>query len=100
MGVLRKRAQAYEDLLEIWACIARDSLEAADGLIDSLEALCRLLADNPGMGRPRPDLTPDLRSATKGRYAIFYMPIQNGVEVIRVLNLSRWIDAGTFEGSI
>jgi hypothetical protein len=32
-----------------------------------------------------PDLANELRSLTAGRYVIFYLPLSNGVDIVRVL---------------
>ena len=45
------------------------------------------------MGRARDELAPDLRSFPFGRYVIFYEPIEDGIDVVRVLHSARDIDA-------
>ena len=45
------------------------------------------------MGRARPELAADLRSFPVGNYIIFYRPIEDGVEIVRVLSGARDIDA-------
>ena len=41
------------------------------------------------MGRNRPDLAPELRSFPVDNYIIFYRPISEGIQVIRVLHGAR-----------
>jgi len=41
------------------------------------------------MGRSREELFPGLRSHPFGRYVIFYMPLSDGVDVIRVIHSAR-----------
>ena len=41
------------------------------------------------MGRKRDELLPNLRSFPVGSYLIFYHPINQGIEVVRVLHGSR-----------
>jgi toxin ParE1/3/4 len=77
------------DLLEIWAYIAEDSPRAADRFLDFLDQKCRTLAEAPGIGRLREDLAPDLRSFPVKRYVVFYRPIEDGIEVARVLSAYR-----------
>ncbi len=48
---------AKSDLEEIWAYIAADNPEAADGLESDIYEACQLLADNPGIGESRPSWT-------------------------------------------
>jgi toxin ParE1/3/4 len=45
------------------------------------------------MGRARGELAPDLRSFPYGRYVIFYAPIEDGIDVVRVLHSARDVDA-------
>jgi len=48
-----------------------------------------LLADNPGLGRARDELRPGLRSFSAGRFLIFYRPLDNGIQVVRVVHGAR-----------
>ena len=45
------------------------------------------------MGRARPELAAELRSLPVGKYTIFYLPLSNGVQIVRVLHGARDIDA-------
>ena len=45
------------------------------------------------MGRARDELSPGIRSMPFGRYVIFYAPLADGIDIIRVLHSSRDIDA-------
>lgn len=45
------------------------------------------------MGRAREELAASLRSFPFGRYVIFYVPIEDGIDVVRVLHSARDIDA-------
>ena len=47
----------------------------------------------PEVGRQRPDLAPNLRSLPAGNYVIFYRPIPDGIQLIRVLHGARDIPA-------
>jgi toxin ParE1/3/4 len=49
------------------------------------------------MGRERTELAPALRSFPIGSYVIFYRPIPDGVEIARILNASRDIEALLWE---
>lgn len=93
MPVLLERPQAQADVDEIWLFIAQDDLARADSFIDLIAERCRLLAENPRMGRDRSQLAAGLRSFPVGNYIIFYMPLPNGIEVVRVLNGARDMDA-------
>ena len=41
------------------------------------------------MGRARTELAADLRSLPAGSYIIFYRPVADGVEIIRVVHQAR-----------
>ncbi len=77
------------DLLEIWFFIAEDNENAADRFLDLLAQKCDLLAENPKIGRAREELAPDLRSFPVKRYMIYYRPMEDGIEVVRVLSAYR-----------
>ena len=93
MPILLQRPQAKEDLLDIWCYIAQDSPKAADAWIDQLVDAARRLAANPGMGRLRPELLPGIRSFPVGNYILFYLEINKGIDLVRVLSAYRNLDA-------
>ncbi len=49
--------EAAQDIREIWAYIAADSIKAARRLRLQIFDACRRIADNPGIGNSREDLT-------------------------------------------
>ena len=93
MPQVTRRPLAETDILEIWDYIADDSLAAADRWVDHLDEQCRVLATQPMMGRARDELAPGVRSFPFGRYVVFYMPLDDGIDVVRVLHGARDIDA-------
>lgn len=80
---------AQADLVGIWRFIAEDSEAHADAFIDAVKDKFHILAQNPQMGRVRDELAGCLRSFVFGRYVIFYMPLEDGVDIIRVLHGAR-----------
>jgi toxin ParE1/3/4 len=62
-------------------------------LLQRLNETIENLADNPYMGRKRNDLMPNLRSFVQGKYVIFYFPISNGIDIIRILHGARDIQS-------
>jgi toxin ParE1/3/4 len=68
----------------IWRFVSEDKPLAALQLVEDLQAKCRLIADaprsglllRPGSGIPR---------AFVGRYVIYYRPVAEGIDVLRVL---------------
>ena len=88
-----RRPLAGADIFEVWVHIADDSVAQADAWIDRLDIKLQLLATQPLMGRARDALWPSLRSLPFGRYMIFYLPLDDGIDVVRVLHSARDIDA-------
>ncbi len=93
MPTILKRPQAEADLDDIWWYIAQDNSDAADRTLDKIEESCRTLAQFPLMGASREELLPSLRGHTVGSYMIFYLPIEDGIDIVRVLPGMRDMDA-------
>jgi toxin ParE1/3/4 len=89
----RKSPQAEIDLALIWQFIADGSVKAADTLLDRIDDTFNMLAQTPLAGRARNDLALNLRSFPIGSYVIFYTPVSDGVEVVRVMHGRQDIDA-------
>ena len=89
MNQYRVSDAARSDLDEIWFYIGRDNPDAADKLIRAIVSRFATLGSMPLMGRQREELSPGLRSFPVGRYVIFYRPMENGVEIVRVLDGAR-----------
>ena len=88
-----RRPQAEADILEIWAYIAEGSIVEADNWVDKLDEKLALWATQPMMGRARDELVEGVRSFAFGRYVVFYQPLPDGIDVVRVLHGRRDIDA-------
>ena len=89
MNQYRVSEAAKSDLDEIWFYIAQDNPDAADKFIRALVSRFPTLASMPDLGRKREELAARLRSLPVGRYVIFYRPMENGVEIARVLHGAR-----------
>ena len=89
MGTTLRTSQAHLDLVKVATDVGQVNATAADRLLDELEERCRLLAQFPEMGRQREELAPGLRSSVVGNYVIFYRPMADGIQVIRVLYGTR-----------
>jgi toxin ParE1/3/4 len=92
MARVVKRPQAEADLDDMWWHIAQDNPDAADRLLDTIDERCALLAQFPLVGTSRDKLIPGLRSVPVGNYLVFYLPLDDGIEVVRVLHGARDID--------
>ena len=68
-------------------------MKAADALLDRIEEAFDMLARMPLAGRARTDLALKLRSFPAGNYVIFYVPVQDGIEVLRVMSGRQDVDA-------
>ena len=88
MAAFRFSRRAEADLLSIADYTLRTWGEAqADHYIGELETFCQMLADNPGLGRPRDDIRPGLRRMEQGKHVVFYRLRQpGGILVVRILH--------------
>jgi toxin ParE1/3/4 len=79
-----RRPQAYRDLIEIWDFIAADNETAADRMLARIDEVLRMLRDRPLLGRERRELAQGLPSFPVGSYVLYYLPLSNGIELVRV----------------
>ena len=93
MARVTRRPAAEADILEIWSYIAEDSIVEADRWVDTLDAKFDVWATQPMMGRSRDEIAPALRSLAFGRYVVFFEPLPDGIDIVRVLHGSRDFDA-------
>ena len=87
MAAFRFSRRAEADLLGI----ARHTLRTwgagqAVRYIDDLEACCRMLANNPGLGRACDYVRLGLRRMECGRHVVFYRENARGILVSRILH--------------
>ena len=80
---------AEGDLADIWVEIASVDIDTADHFIEELRALAQKLAEQPFMGRGRPELGNDVRVFPHERYLIIYRPADYGVGIARVVHGAR-----------
>ena len=93
MSRFRFTSAASEDLREIVEYLAAEgSPETARRFVQGLTERCQSLADMPGIGRRREELSPGLRSVPEGGYVIFYRTAEDGVQIVRVLHGARDIE--------
>lgn len=91
MPIIRLASIASDDLVEVWAYVAENDRNAANLLIEKFWNKFGILSRNPILGRKR-EYSKDLRSLPVDRYLIFYRPLENGVEILRVLHGARDLD--------
>ena len=75
------------DAAHAWCYIAERNLSAADSMIDRFDARLRQLAEFPETGESVPKH--GLRRAVVDPYVIYYRPIKNGIEIIRILHTAQ-----------
>jgi toxin ParE1/3/4 len=85
MSRYRFSSAAEADIEKIALYILGRNPVAASRFLDSLDSACELLAENPFIGRSRPELGQDLRSFAVGSYLVFYVPGAEGIDVARVI---------------
>jgi toxin ParE1/3/4 len=97
--IVRRRA-ALEDLVDQTAWYITHAGQAvADRFDEAVERALQALLATPGIGAPRPRANPALRGLrmhpVRGfeSHLIFYRPITDGIELIRVLHGAREIEA-------
>jgi len=101
MAIVNLSALAQTDLNEIWSYIAESNPDSADKVIDELFKKFQLLSKNSGLGKSRDNIIINLRSFPYDKFVVFYFPIDDGVEIYRILHSSRDINqlfSDYFEG--
>jgi toxin ParE1/3/4 len=91
MTINTRSRLARRDVTDIAFYIARDNPEASERFYALVEKTFRALADQPEMGRERPEIGPDIRSLPIEHhpYTIFYRPIPGGAFIVRFLHGAR-----------
>lgn len=98
-GRVLHRPAATEDVIAAARSIALDNPAAANRFIDAVRATEYMLLANPHMGAPRDFDHPLLAGIrfhlVRGfrKYLVFYLPLPDGIEVVRVLHGSRDVEA-------
>ena len=95
MSVYALTPLAKGDIFDIWCYLANESEDAADRVEQAIYDACAFVAEAPGRGHSRPDLTPRLlRFWTLTRYpnySIVYRPGTPPLEIVAVLHGKRQI---------
>ena len=92
-GQIRLTPLADADLDEIWDYLSQNlSEDFAESYLLKLELQLELLLSQPMMGRSAEELRKGLRRFPFQNHVVFYEPMSNGIEVIRVLHQAQDID--------
>lgn len=89
MATVIKKPGAESDLDEIWWYIAEDNPNAATKFLRRIDEVCKTLANFPGIGVEYKRY----RMHSVKEYRIFYTPLEDGVEIVRVLHSARDIES-------
>jgi toxin ParE1/3/4 len=85
--ICRFTAPASRDIEQILdRSASQGGFDAAERLLSAINQKCSRLAQFPMMGRGRPELGLNMRSFPIAPYLVFYTPIENGVEIVRVIS--------------
>jgi plasmid stabilization system protein ParE len=95
LALVRRLPSFIDDLTDVYAGLAAQSLRAAERLLDDVEATVDLLTVFPELRRLREELRPDVRSFKLRRFPhiVFYRFDGTGVTLLRLLHGAR--DLGT-----
>lgn len=85
MGRYHLSRLAREDISEIVASAAADSIQMAIDLNDRLEPTLAILGNNPDLGRDRPEIFPMMRSFRTGANVLFYEARDGEIVIVRLL---------------
>jgi toxin ParE1/3/4 len=81
--------QAQADLEGIFDYLDSQSTQAADRFAVKFEQTCNLHASHPEIGASAAEYALNLRHFTVWNYAIFYRPVDHGIELIRIIHGAR-----------
>lgn len=105
MSTVVKLPQARQDLIDLADYMARDNLAASERFLVAAEKACEQLAGMPGLGSPWESENPALAGlrmwSVRGfpRHVIFYRPLPDGIEIVRVLHAARDLESILGEGT-
>lgn len=89
MARVIRSEQAQQDLEVILDYLDIQSTQAADRFATKFDQTCNLHAQHPQIGMSAEQYATNLRHFTVANYAIFYRPLEDGIEVIRIIHGAR-----------
>ena len=84
-----RRPQVRIDLLKIWDYIRQRNPDAAEQVLRDIDERFTLLSEFPEMGSQRDEIREGMRLSVYKRFIILYFPIEDGVEIVRVVRGER-----------
>jgi toxin ParE1/3/4 len=85
--------KASRDLNAISDYFVEKNIEAGERLLKEFEQKCQNLIKFPKMGKSYSKIRTNLRGVPLGGYIIFYQIIPDGIEVLRVVNGRKDLEA-------
>lgn len=95
---VQRRLLARRDIVAIADYLDEINQALSERFLEAVEQTCARLDNMPGLGAPYPLVNPRLQylrhHPIRGfpNYIVFYLPTDNGIEVVRVLHGARDID--------
>jgi toxin ParE1/3/4 len=92
MARIQETPTSRNDVVDILKYLRARSRRGALGVLRAIHITFQFLAENPGAGQAREELAANLRSFPVNRYRhylVFYRPLRDGIQVIRVLHGAR-----------
>jgi toxin ParE1/3/4 len=89
MNSYRLSELAEQDLEDIWVYITGQNSVASDKQIAQILDRLPMLAQFPDMGKKQDGLLQGLKSFPVKPYIVFYVKIEDGIEILRILHQSR-----------
>jgi toxin ParE1/3/4 len=89
MTIVFVSPEAEEDLESIAAYIAQKDPRRAINFVAKIKQKISLLSEVPGLGRPRRDIAPNMRSIAVPPYVVFYRRSRVEVSIVRVVHGRR-----------
>jgi len=92
MARIVRTESAKRDVAAIAEYIAVDNPSAAERWVDEIDQTLELIGRHPLIGERVDHLVLGVRRFSYGSYLLFYVPIDNGIELRRVLHGARRIE--------
>jgi toxin ParE1/3/4 len=89
MPLVKRTPEAKQDAAHIWRYIAENNFDAAERWLAEIDKKIKLIAQFPGAGRRRDELSSGLRSYPVGDYLIFYRQVPRGIQILRIVHGMR-----------
>lgn len=93
MPSIELRPEADEDLLELSAYVASERPTTSRNWVERIDESFQHRAEYALIARKRPELGADLRSFPVMNVVIVYRPMEDGIELVRVVHESRDLPA-------